>query len=97
MARSPVHAINKILAYASVYPAKILVAWKGASALVLNFHMRCTKEAELCIVHSQKVGEIRLSPSTQWDSSQKGKSKKTLPKTQLANKTGHVSALNHST
>jgi len=65
MARSPIHAINKILAYASVYLAKILVAWKGASALVLYFHMRSTKEDELCIVYSQKVGEVRLGPSIQ--------------------------------
>lgn len=86
MARSPIHAINKILAYASVYPAKILVAWKGARPLVLYFHMHCTKEAELCIVYSQKIGEIRPSPGTQWDSSQKRESKK-KPKTKPKHQT----------
>lgn len=59
--------------------AKILVAWKGASALVLYFHMCCIKEAQLCIVYSHKVAEIRLSPGIQWDSSQKGERKKKNP------------------
>lgn len=85
MARSPIHAINKILAYASVYPAKTLVAWKGARPLVLYFHMHCTQEAERCIVYSQKIGEIRPSPGTQWDSSQKRESKKNQNKTQTPN------------
>lgn len=74
--------------------AKILVAWKGASVLVLYFHMSWIKEAQFCIVYSYRVGEIRLIPGIQWDSSQKGERKK---KAQLASKTGPVSALNHST
>lgn len=58
------------------YSAKILVAWKGASALILYFHMHCVKEAQLCIVYFHKVGDIRLNPGIQWDSSEKGERKK---------------------
>lgn len=76
------------------YSAKILVAWKGASALVLYFHTGSIKEAQLCIVYSHKAGEIRQSWHTLGFFSKSRKKKK---KAQLANKTGLVCALNHST
>lgn len=56
--------------------AKILVACKGASALVLYFHISCIKEAQLYTTYSHRVGEIFLSPGIQRDSSQKGERKK---------------------
>lgn len=77
VARSPIRAINKILAYASVYPAKILVAWKGARTSVLYFHIHCTKEAELCIVYSQKFGKSDLVLAQRGNILKREKTKKT--------------------
>lgn len=39
------YSLNNILADALVYPVEILVAWKGANALVLYFCMHCTEES----------------------------------------------------